>query len=76
MIIQSTITEEKLMPIEKVPMGEFIRKVKKNGEPMQTVFTRQAFCRFEKKYQCDDENDISRCVYLKKGTLVQVGFDY
>jgi hypothetical protein len=70
------ITETQVMPIEKVPMGEFIRKIRKDGTPFQGVFTRQAFCRYEKKYQCDDENDISRCVYLKKGTIVLVGFDY
>jgi len=70
------INETQLMKIENVPMGEFIRKVKKGGEPMQAVFTRQAFCRYEKKYQLNAEDDISRCVYLKKGTLVQVGFEY
>ena len=64
------------MPIEQVPIGEFVRKIRKDGEPMQKVFTRQEFCRWEKKYQLDDEEDISRCVYLKKGTLVAVGFTY
>ena len=68
------ITEKQVMPIEKVPVGELVRKLKKDGTPMQSVFTRQAFCRWEKKCQLDDWYDISRCVYLKKGTLVQVGF--
>jgi len=70
------IDEEQVLPVEQVPVGEYVRKINKNGEPQQKVYTRQKFCRFEKDYQLDDVDDISRAVYVKKGTLLLVGFTY
>lgn len=30
------------------------------------------YCRLNKRYQLDDMDDISRCIYVKKDTLVWV----
>lgn len=61
----------KTAKIETLKNGEFIRRI--GGKE---VFTKQAYCRFNKKYQIDSENDISRAKYLKKGTLVEIDFEY
>jgi|TARA_R100000655_G_scaffold66217_1_gene104690 hypothetical protein len=58
--------------IENVKKGEFVRR----KLDAKTTFTKQGYCRFEKKYQLDDYEDINRCIYLTKGTDVYVGFDY
>jgi hypothetical protein len=58
--------------IEDAKKGDFIRR----KPEAKTTFTAGGYCRFEKRYQLDDWHDISRCIYLKKGTEVYVGFDF
>ena len=52
--------------LKDVKKGEFIKR----KPEANTVFTRQEYDRTERKYQCDDWYDISRCIYLKGDTLV------
>lgn len=40
------------------------------------VYRKGDYDRSERKYACDDEDDISRSIYLKGDALVYVGFDY
>ena len=40
------------------------------------VYRKGDYDRTERKFECDDTNDISRAIYLKGDTLVYVGFDY
>ena len=40
------------------------------------VYRKGDYDRSERKYACDDEDDISRTIYLKGDALVYVGFDY
>tara|TARA_R110000822_G_scaffold11698_13_gene42497 strand:+ start:3931 stop:4140 length:210 start_codon:yes stop_codon:yes gene_type:complete len=61
--------------IEDVKAGEFIRIVTKNG-PGREVYIKGDYQRDLKKWECDAESDISKSRYLKKGTLVLIGFDY
>lgn len=58
--------------IEDVPRGEFFRR----KPDARKTYTRGDYCRFERKYIGDDWDDISRCIYLKKGAQVWVGFDF
>jgi hypothetical protein len=58
--------------IENVQRGDFIRR----KPDAKTTFTSAGYCRYTMRYQLDDWNDISRCVYLKKGTEVLVDFDF
>ena len=60
----------KKIKIEDVKKGDFIRR----KPEAQTTFTAGGYCRFERRYILDDWDDISRCVYLKRGTEVYVGF--
>lgn len=61
----------KVAKIETLPNGEFIRRVGK-----KRVFTKQPYCRYNRKYQIDAEDDISVAQYLRKGTLVEYDFEY
>lgn len=62
--------------IETLKNGEYFRRLKKNGNEMNKEYRKEAFCRINKGYVGSDQDDISREIYLKKGTLVSIGFTY
>ena len=61
-----------LIEIQKVKKGDFIRRKPEAKKTYQYA----GWCNECKGYQIDDCDDISRCMYLKKNTLVDVGFTY
>jgi len=58
--------------IENVKIGDFF---KRKADAKKT-YKRAAYCKFAKRYIGDDWDDISRCVEIKRGTLVFIGFDF
>jgi len=58
--------------LDSLKRGEFFRR-KANASK---TYTRGEYQRDVKRYQCDDESDISRSIDLPGKTLVYVGFDY
>ena len=58
--------------LKDVKKGEFIKR----KPDAKKVFTKGEFCRLDKKYSCDDWDDISRCIMLKGSTIVYIGFDF
>lgn len=62
----------KTMKIEDVKRGEFI-KCKPDAKK---VYRKAEYDRSQRKYCCDDWDDISREITLKRGTIVYVGFDF
>ena len=64
------IVEEGWMAIEDVPMRAFMKR----RPDASTTYVRGTYYRPERKYACDDWDDISRDILLKKGTMVYVGF--
>ena len=65
-----------LQRIQKVKLGEFVRRVRKDGTPMQKVYRKDTYDRSQRKYWLDDVSDISRSILVKPGTLLDVGFTY
>ena len=59
----------KRVKIENVKKGDFVRR----KADAKTTYTAGGYCR---RYILDDWADISRSVYIKKGTEVFVGFDF
>jgi hypothetical protein len=58
--------------IETLKKGEFFKR-----KPEQSkVYTREDYCRYTKKYEGQDWDNISRYCYFKKGTKVWVGFTF
>ena len=64
-----------IVKIEDVEKGDFFKRMSA-GKPAKKVYLKTKFDRSEKKYIGEDWDDISREIYLKKGTLVAVGFDF
>jgi len=58
--------------IENVKKGDFVRR----KVDAKTTFTRGEYCRFERRYILNDWDDISRYVYIKKGTEVFIDFNF
>jgi hypothetical protein len=58
--------------VEDLPLGEFIQR--KPGAA--AVYRRGPYDRSQGRYQLDDYNDSSRCIYVKKGTVLYFGFTY
>ena len=58
--------------IEDVSNGEFIKR----KENAKTTYIKGGYCRYNKAYQIDNCEDISKDIYLKKGTSVFIDFTY
>lgn len=58
--------------IEATKPGEFIRR----KPDAKTTFKRGAYDRGSKSYSAQDCDDINREIFIKRGTIVYVGFTY
>lgn len=58
--------------IESVKKGDFFKR-KYNSN---TVFVKQGYNRFDKKYSANKFDDISDFMHFKKGTLVYTNFEF
>jgi len=58
--------------IETVKKGDFFRR----KPEAKTTFSREDFCRYSKKYEGQDFEDMNRVCYFKKGTLVFINFEF
>jgi hypothetical protein len=58
--------------LRSVTKGDFVKRKADSKKVYQLV----GWCRFNKKYQLQDVEDISHCLYLKGMTQVFIGFDY
>ncbi len=67
-----TETPEAAVRLDSLKQGDFFRR---KADASKT-YTRAGYQRDVKRYQCDDESDISRSIDLPGKTLVHVGFDY
>lgn len=58
--------------LSKVKKGEFIRR----KADSKKTYTKGEYQRDVKRFQCNDEDDISRSIDLPGSTIVFVGFTY
>jgi len=61
-----------LKSLKDIDTGEYFKRKPQS----KTIYTKGDYDRSQKKYQCDNESDISKCIYLKGDTVVSVGFTY
>jgi len=66
---------EKNVPIEKVNKGDFFKRISKTGEGKE-IYRNEGYDRYNKKYCGQANSDINKQIYIKKGTLVKIGFDF
>ena len=64
-----------ILAVENIKLGEFV-KLRRGSGWTEKVYRRAPFCRINKAYQLDDQSDISKCRYVKKGTKLLVNFTY
>lgn len=62
--------------VEDVARGDYVRKVTKDGLPLNKVYQRGTFDRTTKRYSLIDCDDVNRELFVKKGTKLLVGFTY
>lgn len=58
--------------LKDVKKGEYFKR----KADAKKVFIRGDYVREDKKYECQDFDDINHFVYLKGDTLVFVGFEF
>ena len=61
-----------LAAIESLPKGEYIKR----KPEARAVYIKGDYDRVAKAWECADCDDMNRVIYIKKGKLVHVGFDY
>lgn len=74
------ITEQYLIN-NSLPDGVMVQDIKKmefvkRKPDSKQVYTLQGYDRAEKKYCLQSEHDIGKQIYVKKGTLLFLKFDY
>lgn len=60
-----------IVPIEKVKKRDFFRLPGRDR-----VYVAEGYCRFNKKYSGMRWDDINHYIYKRKGTLVEINFDF
>lgn len=63
--------EGKMVKVEEIAKGEFVRR-KVGGK----TFTRGDYDRSTGRYSLVDCDDVNREVFVKRGTMLHVGFTY
>lgn len=58
--------------IENIKVGEYFKK-KPDGK---TVYIRDKYVQGMKKYECYKFDDVNDLCYLKKGSVVYIGFTF
>jgi hypothetical protein len=64
-----------ILAVENIKLGEFV-KIRRGSGWTEKVYKRAKFCRINQAYQLDDQSDISKARYVKKGTELLINFTY
>ena len=59
-------------PVEGLPVGEYVKRKADSSK----VYKRGAYDRSTRTYELEDCSDISRSIYVKRGTVLFYGFTY
>lgn len=68
----NTETKPQYVKIEDCAKGEFIKR----KEDAKTVYVRGDYDRASKSYSLTDTNDMNREIFIKRGKMVFIGFEY
>ena len=58
--------------VESIKQGEFVKRT----ETASKVYIRGSYDQATKRYSLTDSDDISREIFVKKGTSLLIGFTY
>ena len=79
MAAKRRVENTEVRKIQDVPKGEYVRVKHRlaGGDGFtKKVYKLVGFDRSQRQWTLDDCSDINFCVFVKTGTLVQVGFTY
>lgn len=65
-----------MTPVEQIKRGQFVRKLNKDGSEQARTYMRGDYCKATKRYALTDCEDVSREVYVKRGTVLATDFTY
>jgi len=66
----------KIVKLSTLKQGEYFKRIRA-GKPAEKVYTRGAYDRGEKRYDCADHDDIwGTGILLRGSTNVAIGFTY
>lgn len=65
-----------MKPVEHIKRGEFVRKVNKDGSEQARTYQRGDYCPSTKRFALIDCDNVSREVYVKRGTILSTEFTY
>jgi hypothetical protein len=65
-------TNEMNTTIKEIEKNEYIQVLNSKNVPMKKIWQKIGYCRFEKKYELQDVENINNFKYLKKDKLVVV----
>jgi hypothetical protein len=68
------VIPESGMPVEKLKGQLVSRKI--GGKISKKVYEVKGYCRYNRAYQLDDCDDISRAIYVKKGYVLYEPIGY
>jgi hypothetical protein len=66
------MTDSTAQAVEKIKSGEYVKR----KADAKTVYVRGAYDSWTRCYCLTDTNDMNRHIYVKRGTLLHVGFTY
>ena len=65
-------TTERSLDVARVPVGTYVKR----KADAKKVYIAAGYCDINHAWQLDDADDISRCLFVKTGSPVFVGFTY
>ena len=74
--LYNTDTTTRIAQVQNIQRGEYVRRISKDGRMQAATYTRSYYDAETKRYALDDTSDISRQVFVKKGTRLAIGFTY
>lgn len=67
---------EQLAKVEAIRLGEFVRRVNKDGSPRAKTFVRGEYDKASKTFSLYEYGDTCKEVFVKRGTQLLVGFTF
>lgn len=64
------------VPVTEISLGEYVRKIGKDGSMLAKTYQRGAYDRVSKSYALTDCDDVNRELFVKGSVKLAIGFTY
>lgn len=66
------MTTSNTAAVQAIAKGEYVRR----SADAKATYIRGEYCRADKRYELIDTEDTNRAVYVKRDTVLHIGFTY